>query len=135
MANGGWHGTKEEWQRLESPLIDVDSIIEEFAKSAELTVTRNLKDWPERSLQWDDGVWCLIQLYLENEKNITFTLWLCAAFQKDNKPYLRQEFLLKDKPVQEFRQKLFQLLGEGRAKLLEWSRHPEQFERVGNAGS
>jgi hypothetical protein len=135
MGNGGWHGTKEEWQRIESPLVEIDPIIEEFAKGAGFLVTKNLKDWPERSLRWEDDVWCLIQLYLENQRDVTFNLWLCATFQKENRQYLRQEFLFKDKPVGEFRRELSQFLREGRAKLLEWSQHPEQFAVVGDIGS
>ena len=52
MANEGWHGTQEEWGRIERPLLELDPVIDDFAKRARLAVTKNLKDWPERSLRW-----------------------------------------------------------------------------------
>ncbi len=51
MANGGWYGTPEEWKRIERPLLDLDPAIAEFARKIGLTVSKNPKDEPERSLQ------------------------------------------------------------------------------------
>lgn len=64
MANGGCFN-EQQWQKLEMPLLAVDSIISEFAEANGLEVTRNHKDWPERSIVWiNNNVRCLIQLYL-----------------------------------------------------------------------
>ena len=52
MGYEGWSGTLEEWNRIEGPLLEIDPIIRDFAKKAGLTVTKNMKDWPERSMQW-----------------------------------------------------------------------------------
>ena len=52
MANGGWYGTKEEWQRIEKPLLEIDSIVDDFANELSLSVSKNHKDWPERSIEW-----------------------------------------------------------------------------------
>lgn len=96
MANGGWYGTKEEWERIESPLLEVDSIINDFAKEAGLSVTKNHKDWPERSIVWGKDIRSLIQLYLANEKSLTFNLWLCASQDRGTKRYWKQETPVKE---------------------------------------
>lgn len=62
MANGGWYDSKEEWQRIEAPLLEVDSIFEVFAAENGLAVSKNHKDWPERSIEWGQGVRCLRRL-------------------------------------------------------------------------
>jgi len=128
MANKGWYGTKEEWELLEKPLLDVDSIIEEFAKESTLAVSKNHKDWPERSIVWGKEVRCLIQLYLVDEKSFTFNLWLCAFEDLGNKRYWKHETPIKQKKVPEFRDDLASQLHAGRKKLLDWSNNKDQFE-------
>ena len=55
---------RKEWERIEKPLLDVDLIIEEFAKEFSLAVSKNHKGWPGRLIVWGKEVRCLIQLYL-----------------------------------------------------------------------
>ena len=128
MANKGWYGTKEEWELLEKPLLDVDSIIAEFAKEFTLAVSKNHKDWPERSIVWGKEVRCLIQLYLADEKSLTFNLWLCASEGRGSKRYWKQETPIKQKQVPEFRDDLASQLRAGRKKLLDWSNNKDQLE-------
>lgn len=72
MANGGWYGTKEEWQRIEKPLLEIDDEIDKFSDEFDLKLTRNHKDHPGRSLEWfGNDVQCLIQIYLVDEKELT----------------------------------------------------------------
>lgn len=128
MANKGWYGTKEEWELLEKPLLDVDSIIEEFAKEFTLAVSKNHKDWPERSIVWGKEVRCLIQLYLVDEKSLTFNLWLCAFEDLGNKRYWKHETPIRQKKIPEFREDLASQLRASRKKLLDWSNNKDQFE-------
>jgi hypothetical protein len=60
VGNGGWYGTNEEWNRIEAPLKLLDSELDRFARKHRLRVTKNLEDWPERSLVWGNDVRCLI---------------------------------------------------------------------------
>jgi len=128
MANGGWYGTKEEWERIERPLLEVDSIINNFAREAGLAVTRNYKGWPERSIVWGEDIRCLIQLYLADEKSLTFNLWLCASQDRGRTRYWKQETTVKAKKVSEFKEDLAALLREGREKLVNWSKNGEQLK-------
>lgn len=134
MANGGWYGTKEEWERIEKPLLDVDSIIEAFAAECGLSVSRNHKDWPERSIAWGKEVRCLIQLFLVDEKALTFNLWLCASADRGGKRYWKQETPIKQMRVPDFKNELESQLREGRRKLLEWSNNTGQLEFAATLG-
>jgi hypothetical protein len=128
MANGGWYGTKEEWERIESPLLEIDSIIDDFANELGLSIGKNHKDWPERSIEWGTDVRCLIQLYLADEKSLTFNLWLCASQDRGKERYWKQETPVKGKLVSDFRADLASLLREGRKKLVSWSENKDQLE-------
>lgn len=128
MANGGWHGTKEEWEQLEAPLLDIDSVIDEFAAEVGLSVRKNYKDWPSRDIEWGTDVRCLIQLYLADSKAFTFNLWLCASEDRGNKRYWKQEMPIKQLPVSAFAKSLGVQLRNGHERLLEWSKNKMQLE-------
>lgn len=127
MANGGWHGSKEEWARLESPLIEVDPILSGFAQEFRLEMRKNFKDWPERSFEWGGSTRRLIQLYLADEKLLTFNLWLCASQDRGGRRYWKQEFPIKGQPICEFKDSLATLLREGRKALEAWSEADLEF--------
>ena len=124
MANGGGLD-EQQWQQLEKPLLAIDPIINEFAAANGLAVTRNQKDWPERSIVWNEnGVRCLIQLYLASEKLLTYNLWLCASQDRGSERFWKQESPVRNQPVAAFSGQLAELLGEGREKLRSWSDNP-----------
>jgi hypothetical protein len=128
MANGGWHGTREEWDRIEAPLLDIDSVISEFAAKVGLSVQKNQKDWPSRHIEWGSDVRCLIQLYLADQETLTFNLWLCASEDRGNKRYWKQEMPIKQLPVSDFAGSLGAQLQKGHAKLSEWCKNKMQLE-------
>jgi hypothetical protein len=117
MANGGYWTSPEEWRRVESPLLALDGMLSDFADEFGVHVTKNHKDWPERSIAWGSAIPKLIQLYLANEKELTFNLWLCASQNRGLKRYWKQQFLVKEQPLSEFRDALPSLLRMGRERL------------------
>jgi len=135
MANGGWFGTREEWRRLEAPLLEVDPVIDAFAGESGLAVTRNNKDWPERSIAWGDEIRCLIQLYLADPAGVTFNLWICASADRGGKRYWKQETPIRQQRLPEFRQDLPSRLLEAREQLLAWSRDRDCLEPVATPGT
>jgi hypothetical protein len=109
------------------PLVEVDDIVSAFASEFGFTVTKNQKDWPERSVTWGSAVHRLIQLYLANEESLTFNLWLCAHQDRGGKRYWKQENLVTAKPISEFRDALPSLLRNGKAILEGWGEDQLQF--------
>ena len=132
MANGGWNGTAEEWARIEQPLLDIDPIIEEFAREFGLTIHKNDNDWPGRAFVWDNGVNCAIHLYLADQDKLTFNLWLCASQDRGRTRFWKQETPIKDQRIEQFRDRLADELRTGRRTLIGWTVNPAALEFATN---
>jgi hypothetical protein len=129
MANGGWHGTKEEWQRAEIVLLPFDPVLEEFARCNGITLTKNGKDWPERSLRWESSsVSCLIQIFMESVETRALNFWICASQDRDDSRYWKQELLEKAADASRIGNVLPELLSSAKKRLNFWCSHPEEFE-------
>lgn len=128
MANGGWHGTAEEWRRIEAPIKVLDSELERFAELNNLNIIRNYKDWPGRSMEWGDAVRCLIQIYLNDAESLGVNVWICASQDRNGSRYWRQQFLCKDEPAQQIASVIQDYLNNGKEKLEQWSSLPEELE-------
>lgn len=128
MANGGWYGTLEEWQRLEGPLATIDPILEQFASTHGLDLSKNAKDWPERSLRWGDNPSFVIQVYLESKAGPTWSLWLCCSEDRGDSRYWRKDFAIRDEQIESFRERLSPLLNESFNRLEAWGASPDQLE-------
>lgn len=121
MPNG-FHGKNEEWDRIEAPLRLIDDSLRDFAKRNSLQVSRNYHNWPERSLTWSDrGVRKLIQVYLQDDKAMTFNFWLCAHLDKHGARHWKQLSLKKNAPFTDIRDNLVGLLEEGLNVLSSWN--------------
>ncbi len=128
MANGGWYGTRDEWDRLEAPLSKLDLVILRFAESFGMKVSKNHKDWPERSIEWGGPVRCFIQIYLADQEQALWNFWICCSEDRDKERFWKKTFLVERRPISALADRLPQLLGDGRNLLNEWSQHPENFE-------
>ena len=128
MANG-FSGSKEDWRKLELALLEIDPTLEAFADRHQLSLSKNHKS-PERSLSWADPVHRLIQIYVGDEKRLTYDLWLCASEDRENERYWKTEFLLKDVPANQLAHGLRQNLERGRELLQSWSSEDLQLATV-----
>ena len=128
MANGGWYGTAQDRERIEGPLKLLDPELDRFASKYGLQVTKNLKDWPERSLVWGTDVRCLIQVFLVDESGLTLDLWICASQDRDGSRFWKKETSRKEVQVSEMARDSFDLLEAGKRKLDHCSAHPEELE-------
>ena len=128
MPNG-FQGSELEWQRIEAPLLRVDSTLEMFASAHGLAISKNYHNHPERSLTWGTGLRRLIQLYLADSRLLTFNIWLCASQDRGSSRYWKQEFLFKEQSIDIFFSTLPSLLSEAYRKLDSWT--AEDLERAG----
>jgi len=135
MGNGGWNGTDDEWERIEAPLKLLDPEFDRFARKHGLRVTKNVKDWPERSLGWGTDVQCLIQVFLVDQSALTLNFWICACQDRDGNRFWKNETPRKEVEVSDIAQDLFDLLEAGKRKLDHWSTHPEELEFVTTLGA
>ena len=128
MANGGWDGTKAEWKRAEAPLKLMDRELKRFARTHGLTITKNVKEWPGRSITWGSDVRCGIQLFLVDPATGTYNFWICALQDRDDNRFWKQEYPRKEVQAPEIANDLTELLEYGKRKLDYWSAHPEEME-------
>jgi hypothetical protein len=132
MANGGWYGTPEEWQRLEGPLLTIDPLLEQFARTHGLDLSKNAKDSPERSIRWGDNPSFLIQVYLQDESGPSWNLWLCCSEDRSDGRYWRRDFPVRDERVDSFQERLPALLEESFSHLQAWGANPDELEYATN---
>lgn len=92
MPNG-FHGTQEDWERLEAPLRALDPRLEDFAHRHGMRLARSERNWPSRSLHWGDDVQRLIQIYLDNTEEPTWNLWACASQDRGGRRYWKDSFV------------------------------------------
>ena len=126
MPNG-FHGSREAWNRIEAPLRPLDPILEAFAHRLGVPLGRNYRNWPERSLRWGAPISHLIQLYLEDEDHLTWTLWVCASEDRSSARYWRRDFLRKDVPIEEISTHLAALLDQAYELVTGWSSQDLEF--------
>ena len=127
MANGGYWHSEADWRRVEAPLLELDNDLSAFALRYSICLTKNHKDWPERSLRWGKGIEFLIQVYLADEAALTFNVWLCASQDRNECRYWKREFLVEGMPVTDFRRSFASLLSAARVKVESWSEDQLEF--------
>lgn len=128
MANGGWYGTSEEWQRLEGPLLTIDPVLEAFSVRHGIELLKNEKDSPGRSFRWGDNPGFLIGFSLQDEATLSWNLWLCCFEDRDDSRYWRNEYAIREEPVEAFGPQLDSLLEESFARVEAWGANPEQLQ-------
>jgi hypothetical protein len=119
VANG-FYGTEDEWIRLENPLGKLDAEMQKFAKTHQLVLIKNEKGSPNRSFRWGENPQILIQVYLESDKSLTYTLWVCASDNRSRAEYWKHQRLLKASPIDVLAEELPDLLQRAYAMANEW---------------
>jgi hypothetical protein len=125
MPNG-FHGTQEEWERIEAPLRALDHRLEEFAHAQGMRLARSERNWPSRSLHWGDDVQRMIQIYLENADELTWNLWVCASQDRDSRRYWKHSFVRRAVPLAEIDSNLPELLPASKRTVDAWE--PQDLE-------
>ncbi|MBW2422108.1 MAG: hypothetical protein JRH19_26485 [Deltaproteobacteria bacterium] len=111
----------EEWERIESPLRELDGTLDAFAKRHGMELTKNFAGWPERSLTWTDGVERKIQVLLGDEQSLRFNVWIMACEDRADGRFWKRKALANGLPLAVLREKLPDWLDEGQRLLTSWS--------------
>jgi hypothetical protein len=120
MPNG-FHGSKGEWARLTAPLEVLDPALEAFAQEHGFELSRNARNWPERSVRWGTPVGRLIEIFLADEERLTWNLGICAYESKAEGQHWKRRAILKGVPIEEIAQNLPRLLRDAHALVTSWS--------------
>jgi len=111
----------EDWARIEGPLRRLDGELEAFAERHAVQLTRNFRQWPERSLRWTDDLERHIQILLQDEENLLFSVWLAAWRDEGEIRHWKRVSVATAVPIEQIEENLSGLLDRGRATLAAWS--------------
>ena len=100
VVPNGFYGSQNEWEELEAPLKKLDALLEAYALAEGMTLSKNHRNWPERSLRWGKDVVRLMQLYLDDEKTKTYSFWICAHQDSGGGETLEARFFEARRPVE-----------------------------------
>ena len=117
----------EEFAKLESPLLEIDEILKDFARTNNMRYSKNYHDFPERSLRWGNEIEKLIQISLHDIKLLTFDFWICASQDRKSGRYWKHQHLKNNVPIIEIKNNLIHLLNEGRRELDSFSENELKF--------
>jgi hypothetical protein len=112
MPNG-YHGSKKGWERIEAPLRVLDSRLEDFARRHGMRLVGSERNWPSRSLHWGDTVERMIEISLENPKELTWCFWVCVWQDRAGRRYWKNSHLRQAVPIGEIDSSLAELLMSG----------------------
>ena len=120
MANG-FYGSKSEWDRITAPLERLDPVLEKFAAEKGLTLGKNTKNWPNRGFRWDDTPSRLIEIYLAEQKNVTWTMWICAYEDRPSGRFLKRQTVIDSVSIEDLESQLSELLESAWNTVTSWS--------------
>ena len=89
MANGDYLRF-EELQELIVPITKIKEKVDLFVKERNLEIIYYSRGWPHFEITWENsyGVDCLIQLYLDDDKE-HYVLWIAGTIDFENKRYMK----------------------------------------------
>ncbi len=120
MANG-FYGSKSEWERVSIPLERLDPELERFAHAKGLTLRKNTKNWPDREFRWEDTLRRLIQIYLADQEQLTWTMWTCASEDRSSKRFWEKQTLTEAVSIEDLEAQLPELLESAWERVRRWA--------------
>jgi len=126
MPNG-FHGSKQEWERLEAPLRQFDPELQAFADQHAMRITRNEHNWPSRSLHWGHHIERAVQISLEHPGQLTWSIWVYAWQDRGRERYWKKVLLGQAIPLAEIAPRLAGILQQGRHLADAWSADDLEF--------
>jgi len=128
MANGGWYGTDEEWRSAEAPLPELDALIAEFGNAHGFAISKNAKDWPDRSLRKPMPLESMLQIFRAELETDAWKVWAVCSEDRGDRRYWKQELIANGVTSDELKKSLAGFLERGLQRLIEWNAKPDQLE-------
>ncbi len=116
MANG-FMGSREAWDRLEAPLLLLDSMLQSAANRYGLQLRKNHKA-PERSLLGASVIQYLFQIFPADEAAPRFNVWICAFQDRPDGRYWKTETVLRNADAHQITESV---LEQSLKRLLSWN--------------
>lgn len=121
MPNG--HNLKpEEFQKLEAPLLQLDTLLLEYAIQHKMRIRKNYRDVPERSLTWTEENQNWIMIRVSDIDNQTCDIGICAIKDINGVRYWKNEILLSNKPLHDIKSNFFSYLDRAINILQSWTK-------------
>ena len=120
MPNG-YQGSPKEWVRISSPLEKIDYILEEFANKYKLPLSVNTNNSPNRELKWTFQIERIIQIYLEDENELTWSLRICANQFRNSINMSKNKIILKGVSIEVLQNELSSALEEAYDTVINWN--------------
>ncbi|MDH3609627.1 MAG: hypothetical protein OEQ24_10355 [Gammaproteobacteria bacterium] len=121
MANG-FQGSPQEWKRITEPLEQLDAKIAAFVNEKRLPLQHNNRSWPNREIRWLYQIERLIEIYLEDDKEMTWTLWICAYDYANSVRLRKQETIHKAVSIDVLNEQLEASLALAYEKVCSWNK-------------
>jgi hypothetical protein len=113
MPNG-FHGTMQEWERMEAPLLGLDDALTRFAQKNGVELEKNYHSLPNRRLTWErGGITRGIQITLEDENRQTLYVTFFAWQDREQNRYGKWVQHFVGIPSDKLRDDIAQMLEEG----------------------
>jgi len=121
MPNGGFDGSKEAWEKMEAPLLEIDDLLAQFAAERGIDMVKNYHNWPLRELRWvKDGIHRAIHI-LAADKPETYHLAVVAWQDKHDERYTTNKWLKRWVRWREIGDNIHRLLDDATVTLESWS--------------
>jgi len=121
MPNG-FTGSADAWNRAETALSIIDTLVPECIQDRKVTIVRNYHSWPSRSIEWVTGdLRRKVQVYLADQGEENYNVWLCASKEQTGPVLWRQEFLRQAVPWRVLSQEVRGVLIQGIETVESWT--------------
>ncbi len=119
--------SEDDWEKFTKPLKRVDPFLREFADKIGATIDYDHQNNPSRAIRWGDQVIRLIQIFLDDEKDFKFTVWICASEDRGQKRYWKNETIFKNVDFEVIENQLKDILDSAYKTVESWKSTDLQF--------
>jgi hypothetical protein len=106
----------------------LDPIFEDFAGGNGFALSKNGKDWPERSLRADMPLASLIQVFRVDLNADAWKVWAVCSEDRFGEHFWKQALIADGVTGGLLSATLNSLLNEGLTRLVDWNARPEDLE-------